>query len=69
MVEHQILPRMKQWHPMVEASECSRLFTFGLSESGIQDKLQQVRLPHGFEIGYRSALPFIEVKLFGPKKS
>ncbi|TGA72179.1 CinA family nicotinamide mononucleotide deamidase-related protein [Aliivibrio fischeri] len=67
MVEHQILPRMKQWHPMVEASECSRLFTFGLSESGIQDKLQQVRLPHGFEIGYRSALPFIEVKLFGPK--
>jgi competence/damage-inducible protein CinA-like protein len=66
MVEHQVLPRMKQWHPMVEASECSRLFTFGLSESGIQDTLQQVRLPHGFEIGYRSSLPFIEVKLFGP---
>nr|VVV03869.1 Nicotinamide-nucleotide amidohydrolase PncC [Aliivibrio wodanis] len=66
MTEHQILPRMKQWHPMVEASECSRLFTFGLSESGIQDKLQQLRLPHEFEIGYRSSLPFIEVKLFGP---
>ena len=66
MVEHQILPRIKQWHPMVEASECSRLFTFGLSESGIQDKLQQLRLPYGFEIGYRSSLPFIEVKLFGP---
>lgn len=66
MVEHQILPRMKQWHPMTEASECSRLFTFGLSESGIQDKLQSVRLPYGFEIGYRSSLPFIEVKLFGP---
>ncbi len=66
MIEHQILPRMKQWHPLVESSECSRLLTFGLSESGIQDNLQQLRLPAGFSIGYRSSLPFIEVKLFGP---
>ncbi|MDE1076962.1 hypothetical protein OS107_23890, partial [Escherichia coli] len=45
---------------------CSRIYTFGLSESGISDKLDQLKLPQGYELGYRSYLPFIEVKLFGP---
>ncbi|NMV24282.1 competence/damage-inducible protein A, partial [Vibrio parahaemolyticus] len=29
-------------------------------------KLDQLKLPQGYELGYRSYLPFIEVKLFGP---
>lgn len=66
MIENQILPRLRQWNPTVTASECSRLYTFGLSESGINDMLSEIRLPLGYEIGYRSSLPFIEVKLFGP---
>ncbi len=67
MVEEQILPRLQQWYTKVEAKECSRLFTFGLSESGINDQLADIALPIEYEIGYRSSLPFIEVKLFGPK--
>lgn len=67
MVETQIIPDLKQLHPDVDSFECSRLFTFGLSESGISDSLDQLKLPQGYELGYRSYLPFIEVKLFGPK--
>ncbi|RZP62632.1 CinA family nicotinamide mononucleotide deamidase-related protein [Vibrio vulnificus] len=67
MVETQILPDLKDQWPNNEAYQCSRLYTFGLSESGISDKLDALKLPQGYELGYRSSLPFIEVKLFGPK--
>ncbi|MEZ9108885.1 CinA family nicotinamide mononucleotide deamidase-related protein [Vibrio cyclitrophicus] len=67
MVTFEILPDLSRTYPQVVASECSRLFTFGLSESGISDVLDQLKLPEGYELGYRSYLPFIEVKLFGPK--
>nr|WP_272909883.1 CinA family nicotinamide mononucleotide deamidase-related protein [Vibrio floridensis] len=67
MVETQILPDLKVQWPNNEAYQCSRLYTFGLSESGISDKLDALKLPQGYELGYRSSLPFIEVKLFGPK--
>lgn len=67
MVETQILPDLKAQWPDNEAFQCSRLYTFGLTESGISDKLDGVKLPQSYELGYRSSLPFIEVKLFGPK--
>lgn len=66
MAETQILPDLKKLFPEVESASCSRIYTFGLSESGISDKLDQMKLPQGYELGYRSYLPFIEVKLFGP---
>ncbi|MDK9740152.1 CinA family nicotinamide mononucleotide deamidase-related protein [Vibrio sp. D404a] len=67
MVKDQILPDLSRSYPEISAFECSRLYTFGLSESGISDILDQLKLPEGYELGYRSYLPFIEVKLFGPK--
>ncbi|MCS0446937.1 CinA family nicotinamide mononucleotide deamidase-related protein [Vibrio diabolicus] len=66
MAETQILPDLRRAFPEVQGSCCSRIYTFGLSESGISDKLDQLKLPQGYEFGYRSYLPFIEVKLFGP---
>ncbi|WP_321464029.1 CinA family nicotinamide mononucleotide deamidase-related protein [uncultured Vibrio sp.] len=66
MAETQILPDLKRTFPDVKGSSCSRIYTFGLSESGISDKLDPIKLPEGYELGYRSYLPFIEVKLFGP---
>ncbi|AMF96817.1 CinA family nicotinamide mononucleotide deamidase-related protein [Vibrio harveyi] len=68
MAETQILPDLKKLFPEVESASCSRIYTFGLSESGISDKLDQMKLPPGYELGYRSYLPFIEVKLFGPSQ-
>ncbi|MGL5429592.1 MAG: CinA family nicotinamide mononucleotide deamidase-related protein [Vibrio sp.] len=66
MVSEQILPDLQQRFPSVPA-QCSRLYTFGSSESSIADKLDKIQLPAGYHLGYRSYLPFIEVKLFGPK--
>ncbi len=68
MVEQQILPQLKEKYPQNIGGDVSRLYTFGLTESGISDMLDNLVLPQGFELGYRSYLPFIEVKLFGPRE-
>lgn len=67
MVDEQILPDMRVNYPDVLGQECSRWYTFGTSESGLADKLDKMVLPDGYMLGYRSYLPYIEVKLFGPK--
>ncbi|WP_375750114.1 CinA family nicotinamide mononucleotide deamidase-related protein [Vibrio sp. HN007] len=66
MVETQIIPEIKQTHNSLTSLEVTRMYTFGLSESGISDLLDKLALPDGYGFGYRSSLPFIEVKLFGP---
>ncbi|MGC9423823.1 MULTISPECIES: CinA family nicotinamide mononucleotide deamidase-related protein [unclassified Vibrio] len=67
MVNEQILPDLKQQFPQQVGLECSKLYTFGSSESGLSDQLDKLQLPEGYTLGYRSYLPFIEVKLFGPR--
>ena len=67
MVDTQIIPAIKASHPVVDSREVSRMFTFGLTESGISDLIKNIHLPDGYEFGYRSSLPFIEIKLFGPR--
>ena len=67
MVHEQILPRLAVNYANTSARECIRLHTFGLSESGIGQSLQAIRLPDDFELGYRSEIPFIEVKVFCPQ--
>ncbi|WP_456297242.1 CinA family nicotinamide mononucleotide deamidase-related protein [Vibrio sp. AK197] len=66
MVETLVLPDIQKQHPDNAGQECSRLYTFGTSESALSDKLDKVELPKGYMLGYRSYLPFIQVKLFGP---
>ncbi|MGV2988012.1 CinA family nicotinamide mononucleotide deamidase-related protein [Vibrio sp. E150_011] len=68
MALEQILPDLKAQFGQQEGRECRRLYTFGLSESGIADTLSVIALPDNYELGYRSYLPFIEVKLFGPSQ-
>ncbi|MDN3609868.1 CinA family nicotinamide mononucleotide deamidase-related protein [Vibrio ostreicida] len=67
MVESQVLPHLKQEHTTQVGLECSKLHTFGTSESALSDQLDRLQLPEGYFVGYRSYLPYIEVKLFGPK--
>lgn len=67
MVTEQVLPDLKSMYPDQVGEECSYFYTFGSSESGIADRLDKLQLPQGYSLGYRSYLPFIEVKLFGPK--
>lgn len=67
MVSEQILPDLQRTYTSVEGLDCGRIYTFGTSESGLSDKLDKLHLPQGYQLGYRSYLPYIEVKLFGPK--
>lgn len=67
MVESQIIPQLTELHSDVVGYDCSKLYTFGLSESYLSDTLDKIDLPAGYVLGYRSHLPYIEVKLFGPK--
>ncbi|MGC9494381.1 CinA family nicotinamide mononucleotide deamidase-related protein, partial [Vibrio genomosp. F10] len=67
MVETQILTDLRHRFPERESYSCSRLYTLGTSESVLSDKLDKLQLPQGYMIGYRSYLPFIEVKLFAPQ--
>ncbi|MGF1679862.1 CinA family nicotinamide mononucleotide deamidase-related protein [Photobacterium minamisatsumaniensis] len=68
MAHDQIIPRLVGSFSSDQAKDCHRLYTFGLSESGIGETLQRITLPDGFEFGYRSSLPFIEVKIFCPRE-
>ncbi|WP_070967696.1 CinA family nicotinamide mononucleotide deamidase-related protein [Vibrio sonorensis] len=68
MVDEQILPDLKKQHPDMAGQACSKLYTFGSSESSLSDLLDPIELPDGYVLGYRSYLPFIEVKLFGPQE-
>lgn len=62
MMRDQWLPRLQTQG--VAAPSIKRFFSFGLTESGINDRLGQLPLPAGVRLGYRSARPSIEVKVF-----
>nr|WP_087020004.1 molybdopterin-binding protein [Thaumasiovibrio subtropicus] len=71
MVDDLILPEVLA-HPAAAnrvVRGCHRFYTFGLSESGISERLRDVNLPDQVDIGYRSYLPFIEVKIFADLES
>lgn len=65
MVREQILPRLKLLAGAQIDTELRRFYTFGISESALSDMLDAAPWPAGIELGYRSAMPLIELKLIG----
>ena len=65
MVREQILPRLKQLAGAQTDTELRRFYSFGISESALSDMLDAAPWPAGIELGYRSAMPLIELKLIG----
>ncbi|MEV3834648.1 CinA family nicotinamide mononucleotide deamidase-related protein [Aeromonas allosaccharophila] len=65
MVREQILPRLKALAGAQVDTELRRFYTFGVSESALSDMLDAAPWPTGIELGYRSAMPLIELKLIG----
>lgn len=65
MVREQILPRLKALAGEETDTELRRFYTFGISESALSDKLDAAPWPAGIELGYRSSMPLIELKLIG----
>ncbi|GEA59926.1 molybdopterin-binding protein [Vibrio comitans] len=64
MLAQEILPHMQKSFSSVEQKQVHRIYTFGLSESGIANQIEALDIPGEVSLGYRSALPFIEVKIF-----
>lgn len=46
---------------------CERFFTFGCSESNLADELKALDEIADIHLGFRASLPYLEVKLTGPK--
>lgn len=69
MVNTAILPNLAQDAANQDKTRLQRFYSFGLSESWLNERLSELALPAGATLGYRSAIPFIEVKLFSPANS
>lgn len=65
MVHEQILPRLKSLAGAQTDTELRRFYSFGISESALSDMLDAAPWPTGIELGYRSSMPLIELKLIG----
>lgn len=66
MVEKQILPAIKLHQPDVVQSLCYRLTTMGRTESDLASEIEnKLLVPAGIDVGYRSTVPIIELKLTG----
>lgn len=66
MIEHEILPRLRERFALAQPPLCLRLTTFGRSESDLAQSLDSLTLPADVTMGYRSSMPIIELKLTGP---
>lgn len=69
MVSEQILPDLQRRFPCSNKPLCYRLTTMGRSESDLADQITSTLIiPEGITIGYRSAMPIIELKLTANKE-
>jgi nicotinamide-nucleotide amidase len=62
MVDEQILPDLGTFF-VHGNTEVRRYFTFGVSESSLSDRLDTQAWPAHIDLGYRSSMPIIELKL------
>lgn len=69
MVTEQILPRLKARFTLPSPPCCLRLTTFGRGESSLAALLEPLILPEQVVIGYRAAMPVVEIKLTGPQSA
>ncbi|MFP2770030.1 CinA family nicotinamide mononucleotide deamidase-related protein [Oceanisphaera sp. KMM 10153] len=63
MMDDEILPRLRRQLGQNGYSQVRRFFLFGLSESGLSDRLDHQQWPAGITLGYRANSPTIELKL------
>ena len=62
MVDEHIIPNVKHYLNVAQ-TEVRRFFTFGVSESTLSDRLDTQVWPTHIDLGYRSSMPIIELKL------
>jgi nicotinamide-nucleotide amidase len=64
MVHEQFIPFIQSEFTLDNQSSIKKLLTLGQGESAIGDILSELLLPEGISFGYRSFMPYIEVKIF-----
>ncbi len=64
MIHEQFVPFIKKEFKIDEKVKLKKLLTLGVGESTLAEELEQLTLPQGITIGYRSSMPHIEIKLF-----
>ncbi|WP_299798645.1 CinA family nicotinamide mononucleotide deamidase-related protein [uncultured Shewanella sp.] len=64
MVTEQFIPFVEERFSLPESVAVSKLLTLGRGESSLADELEVIDLPEGITLGYRSYMPYIEIKLF-----
>ncbi|ABL98463.1 CinA family nicotinamide mononucleotide deamidase-related protein [Shewanella amazonensis] len=64
MVEEQFLPFVKATFDAGSQVALRKLLTLGRGESSLADELEAMALPAGITLGYRSFMPYIEIKVF-----
>ncbi|QYJ94019.1 CinA family nicotinamide mononucleotide deamidase-related protein [Shewanella spartinae] len=69
MVTEQFIPFVEQIADSHVEVEVQKLLTIGQGESALADKLEGMTLPDGMTLGYRSFMPYIEIKLFARGKA
>ncbi|TVP11233.1 CinA family nicotinamide mononucleotide deamidase-related protein [Shewanella sp. KCT] len=69
MVTEQFIPFVEQISDSHVEVEVQKLLTIGQGESALADKLEGMPLPDGMTLGYRSFMPYIEIKLFARGKA
>ena len=68
MIRNSILPEIKAIYPITESKLCYRLTTMGRTESDLGQAIETtLDIPDTITVGYRAAMPIIELKLTGPE--
>lgn len=68
MIRTSILPDIKMIYPITERKLCYRLTTMGRTESDLGMEIEtSLDIPDVITVGYRAAMPIIELKLTGPE--
>ncbi|NKF51983.1 competence/damage-inducible protein A [Shewanella sp. WXL01] len=64
MINDQFIPFIQNELGAKTNTKITKLLTIGQGESALQDQLSTLSLPDGIELGYRSSMPHIDVKIF-----
>ncbi|WP_299011859.1 CinA family nicotinamide mononucleotide deamidase-related protein [uncultured Shewanella sp.] len=64
MVTEQFIPFVRDKFDLMTQVALKKMLTLGQGESSLADKLSDINLPTGVTLGYRSFMPYIEIKLF-----
>lgn len=69
MITEQFIPFITEKFAITGDVALRKYLTLGEGESSLADVLEAITLPAGINIGYRSTMPYIEIKLFARGKS